>query len=158
MSDQIRPLRVDELSKLKVFGEAFFAEKQLPGHFNLEHLVKNWKAWLTNGAIKAVIFGWFKDGELVGVLAGMIFPDLYTGEDVAIEHFWYVLEEHRQGTGGVKLLKTFKNWAHKHGAKRLRMIHLIMPDEDPATVKLAAFYAKLGFRPIEVNYDLSLRG
>ena len=148
---QIRALTVQELPKCLPLGAAFMAEKQVPGTFSGDVFVKNWTSFLTQ--FPAVIFGLWKDTELIGGIGGMVFPDLNTGVPAAIEFFWYVGTEHRNTIWSVKLVLRFRKWGRDRGAQRFRMIHLLEPGEDPSTVKLAGFYQKLGLRPIEVSYD-----
>lgn len=155
MSYTIRALTVKELPKCEVFGQQFMAEKAIPGTFNLEQFVKNWTVFLTQ--YKAVIFGLFEGETLVGGIGGMISPDLNTGEECATEFFWYVRPEDRGGTWPVRLVMRFKQWAIDRGARRWRMIHMLLPEEDPGTVKLAGFYEKLGLRPMEVCFDAPLK-
>lgn len=151
----IRALTTKELPKCEPFGLAFFAEKQLPGTFSMDIFTKTWTAFL-GVRYKATIFGLWKGEELIGLLGGMVYPDLNTGEEIATELFWYVLPEHRGGSGAVRLVKRFKEWAKNHGAVRWRFIHMLAPDEKPESVKLAGFYEKLGMRPLEVCFDGSL--
>lgn len=152
---QIRPLTVDELPLCAPFGVAFMTEKQVPGTFSLEIFTKNWTMFLTQ--YPAIILGLWRGDRLIGGLGGMISPDLNTGEQIAIEFFWYVDADARHGTWPLRLLTRFRHWGAEHGAARLRMIHLLDLNESPSTVKLARVYAKLGLRPIEVGYDAPIQ-
>lgn len=147
----IRPLTLDELPLCLPFGEAFMTEKQIPGVFNPEVFLKNWTAYLTQ--YPAVILGLWRGRSLVGGIGGIVFPDLNTGEKIAIEFFWYVGKDDRGSSWSARLPLKFKHWARTQGATRLRMIHLLEPNETPSSVKLADFYASLGLRPIEVAFD-----
>lgn len=147
----IRALTVKELPLCLPFGEAFIDEKHLPGPFNADVFLRNWTTFLTS--YPSVIFGLWKDEELIGGLGGMIFPDLNTGQSIGIEFFWYVGKEYRGSIGSARLVLRFKKWAKERGAVRWRMIHLLDPDETASSVKLAGFYEGVGLKPIEVGYD-----
>jgi|TARA_R110000824_G_scaffold263161_1_gene451809 GNAT superfamily N-acetyltransferase len=49
--------------------------------------------------------------ELIGVFLGEVSTDLWTDVQVARDIILYVLPEHRSGGQGVRLLKSFKEWA-----------------------------------------------
>ena len=147
----IRPLTVQDLPLCETFGRAFMAEKQVPGTFSLHTFTRNWTVFLTQ--YPSIILGLWQGDRLIGGLGGMVAPDLNTGEPIATEFFWYVTPEARHGTWPLRLLTQFRKWGAAQGAVRIRMIHLLEPDECPSTVKLARVYAKLGFQPLEVAYD-----
>lgn len=148
---KIRALGLNELPLCLPFGEAFTVEKQLPDKFDPDVFLKTWTGYLTQ--YPAVIFGLWDGARLVGGIGGMVFPDSNTGVKAAIEFFWYVDPVYRNTLGAARLPLRFKAWGKQHDAKRLRMIHLLMPGETPSTVKLAGFYGSLGMRPIEVAFD-----
>ena len=80
----------------------------------------------------------------------MCHPDIYGSDLVAEEFFWFVSESYRKD--GIRLYRTFENWARERGAKTLQMVHLSdsMPD------KLKKFYLRSGFAEIETRYAKSL--
>lgn len=147
----IRPLTVEELPLCEPFGVAFHQEKAIPGEFSLQEFLKNWRLFLSSGI--GVLYGLFRDGQLVGGIGGILTADVTTGTLVASELFWYVQPEDRHGTWPIRLVKTLREWGATKGATRFRMVHILMPNESPSTVKLAHVYRHLGLRPIEVAYD-----
>jgi len=147
----IRALNVKDLPLCVPFGHAFIEEKHLPGPFNPEVFLKNWTFFLTK--YPSVIFGLWKDGELIGAIGGMISPDLNTGQLLAVEFFWYVGQAHRGAPGSIKLVRRFKSWGEENGASRWKMIHLLDEGETPSDVRLGRVYAKLGLTPSEVGFD-----
>lgn len=148
----VRSLEVFELPVCLPFGEAFFRELALPGTFNPDAFLKHWQTFLTS--YPATILVLEEQGQVIGGIGGLATADVYTGELVAHEFFWYIDQAHRGGTGAFRLLRAFKAWAQEHGATRLRLSHMLGLNED----KLEAMYRHLGFRPIEVGYDLQLGG
>ncbi len=148
---EIRELTLEELPLCKPFGIAFHKEKDVPGEYSHETFMKNWTMFLTSKL--GTIFGLWRDKELVGGLGCMTVPDITTGELIAYEFFWYVDPSERHGTWSIRLVKRFKQWAKERGAIRYRMVHMLMKDETPSTVKLARVYESLGLRPVEVAYD-----
>lgn len=150
----IRPLTIEELPLCVPYGEQFHREKHVPGDFHPEIFVKNWTLFLNSGL--GAIFGLWKDEELIGGLGCYLSPDITTGELVANEFFWFVRDEDRKGSWPLRLVYAYKDWGKAHGAVRWRMVHLLMANETPSTVKLSHFYRRLGLRPIEVGFDAEL--
>lgn len=148
----VRPLTIAELSICVPFGEAFFAELELPGRFDAEHFTKTFAQFLTT--LPSVIFGVWADGTPVGGLAGMIAPDLFDGRLTAQELFWYVAPAHRDGTGAVRLWRAFKSWSREQGATEIRMIHMVGAQADA----LNRLYERLGGTLLESCYRIPLEG
>jgi hypothetical protein len=143
---EIRPIKAHEIHLCVPFGEAFHAELHLAGEFIPECFVTNWLMFLASD--HAVILGLWKDGALIGGLGGMLAPDLYDGRLYAQEFFWFIGKDHRSGTGALRLLRAFEQWATARHATELRMVHLVGEQADD----LDAFYKKLGYATVEVGY------
>lgn len=148
---EIRPLALEDLLLCESFGHAFHAEKAIPGAFSLEVFLKNWSTFLGSGI--GTIFGLWNGMNLVGGIGGIVVADLTTGELVVNELFWYVDPAFRKGSWPIRLLHEFRRWGREKGAVRLRMVHILMPNESASTVRLAHVYRNMGLRPIEVAYD-----
>jgi hypothetical protein len=147
----IRPLTVDEIYLCVDYGYQFHKEKQVPGDFNAEVFMRNWTIFMNSGL--GAILGLWNGDELVGGLGCYLSPDITTGQMTANEFFWFVREGERKGSWPLRLVHAYKAWGKAHGAVRFRMVHLLMPNESVATVRLAYFYRRLGMRPIEVGYE-----
>lgn len=141
--EEVTAINLPEVMQL---GQSFFDEGKLPGAFDPEIAGATWAALIQSGA--GVILALRNNtGQMVGALGAIVFPDINDGKLVATEAFWYVLPGERHG-GGLRLLHAFEEWAAARGAARLIMVHLLtlMPE------KLAALYARRGYRPIETHY------
>lgn len=157
----IRSLTIDELPLCEPYGRAFHAEKQVPGEFSIDVFVRNWTVYLTQ--YKAVLLGLWDGERLVGGLGGMVVPDLTTGIPTATEFFLFIDQAYRKGSGFVRLVDQFKCYGRAHGAIRMRMELLLMPDDDVFAVtpesaspaqRLDRVYRKRwGLSPIAVGYD-----
>ena len=141
----IRQLTIDDLELILPLGLVFSKEAQYPGGFVPEIFIRNWKGHLENGF--GVIFGMFKDEQLVGILGGFDYSDPNNDDLVAMETFWYVAKEHRGG--GIKLLDAFEAWAKERGAKRVVMAYVFT--SMPEVVK--SIYEKRGYGPLEMHYS-----
>ena len=143
-SSEVIELSVDRLSEIARLGTQFQAEGILPGEFIAEAFTKTWAnlIWQDIGAI----FALEKNGEIVGGLGAVTFPDPNDGAVVANEMFWFVAKSDRGH--GMKLLTAFENWAKQRGAKRAMMVHLenLFPDA------LRRIYTARGYRPVETHY------
>lgn len=143
----IKEIKIDELKKVAEFGELFFKEGSLPGKFNPSIFIKMWETFITNRS--GVILGLFsKNGQLFGILGGLIYPDINSGDLTATEAFWFVKKDKRNGLGGIRLLKHFEKWAIARGAKRIIMVHLININPE----KMEKYYKTIGYKPIETHY------
>lgn len=82
-----------------------------------------------------------RDGALIGMLGGMVYPHFVTARITATEAFWWV-EPHMRGARVAKdLLEAFAAWAIERGAA---VIELGSRHE-----KLDRFYERLGYRAVE---------
>ena len=87
-----------------------------------------------------------KDGKVVGLLAGEMVGDLLSGEATYAEIMWFVSKDHR--SCGARLLRFVEKWVTEQGIKRMMMVHMCNAKEG----QLREFYARLGYRPMEVHY------
>lgn len=151
----IRELDKDEFWTCQRFGEAFHQEKALPDQFNLDAFIKNWTLFYQTE--KGIIYGLFDDGhQLIGGIGGILSDDLTSGIKTISELFWYVDKSKRHTTGRwpLRLVTRLREWGKDRGAKRFRMVHILMPGENAADVQLADIYTHvLKLRPIEVGFD-----
>jgi hypothetical protein len=152
----IRKLTVDELPRCESFARAFYVEKQIPGAFTMDRFLATWTHFLTSA--ESALFGLWVEGELVGGLGALITPDLYDGRMTATELFWYVTPEARNGLHAWKLVEAFEAWGEAHYVDEYRLTHILLPGEDPSTVRLAPLYKRKKYRAIEVNYLKRARG
>ncbi len=145
----IQPVTLESLKnfvEIKILGPSFFSECGLPGSFKFEAFIHNWTLFLQTNI--GAMWTMAKGEKVVGLLGGILAPDMNDGELMAMETFWYVHPDHRNSIESVRLLMTFEIWAREMGAKRVMMAHLLssMPE------KLAAYYERRGYRPLEINY------
>ena len=131
------------LDKMRHLGPSFFAESKLPGQFKLESFVNSWHTILKLGA--GALFRADRRGELVGMIGGLICPDLYDGEIVCHTSFWFVVPTAR-GRLSIQLLEAFEDWAREVGAKRVVVTHL------SSVESLGLLYSRRGYQPLERSY------
>jgi GNAT superfamily N-acetyltransferase len=142
-------LTIKDLHVLKeniLMAQSFFNECGLPGTFKIEAFLHNWSMLLEKNF--GIIFALQKDEKVVGMLGGILSPDINSGELTATEAFWYVMPENRKTPESLKLLLVFEKWAIEIGAKKIIMAHLLssMPE------RLGTFYERRGYKPVEIQY------
>ena len=144
----IRTIGIDELGAVEEAAREFYAASRFLGSFRLERFCAIWELLLTSGA--GVIFAEDCDGEIVGVIGGIVHQEIYGEEVIAEEFFWFVREAFRGA--GVRLYRRFEDWARERGASEIQMVHLFdsMPD------RVAKFYLRSGFEPVEMRYRKAL--
>ncbi len=117
--------------------------------FNEEHYFKAWYQILASG--EGAVFALEADGRCLGGVGGTVVKLPLTGKIAALEMFWYVLPEYR-GSGGVRLLKRFEDWAREQGCEEIEMVLLECSMAD----KLDRFYQRSGYAPTERHYRKEL--
>lgn len=132
----------------------FFAASRWLGRFDPERFRAIWTELLHSGA--AVIFvavgvpGSDAAGTITGALGGIIHQEIYGDRLIAEEFFWFQRPGHRGP--GVALYRAFEEWARVRGAAALQMVHLF----DVMPAKVARFYLRSGFEPVEMRYQKEL--
>tara|TARA_R110000765_G_scaffold338023_1_gene428261 strand:- start:556 stop:1011 length:456 start_codon:yes stop_codon:yes gene_type:complete len=144
----IRKIERHEIPGLVPCARMFSAEASLPGVFNADAFVGTLVALFDGGKwICFVVMN--EDGVTIdGTIAGIIYPDVTTGDSVCTEMFWFVKPENRGSMSSIKLLDSLESEAKRRGCARLAMTRICgMNDE-----KLADLYARRGLREFEINY------
>lgn len=140
----VESMAIEDIKSLQQCADAFFPVAGLRGSFNMGHFEQCWQTYYALGIGKIMVVR--HSGRVVAAMGCLRVPDLYTGEMVASEVFWFVLPEHR-GVG-LALLDAYEKWARDEGCREVRMIHLsgLMPE------RLKALYQRRGYCEVEVAY------
>lgn len=145
----IQKTQPSDLPKLAECAREFYAASEVLQNFDMARFQAVWTGLIESGA--GVIFSLIDDaGEILGTIGGLAYPDLYSGELIATEFFWFVRDGHRGG--GLKLYRAFESWGREQACTQIRMVHLI----DSMPEKLARVYRHLGFVPVETHYSKPL--
>ena len=144
----IREVPVSELPALEAAALAFYGSSRFLHEFRIEHFIELWTAFISSGA--GVILTDAPPGAIGGLIGGMVHRDIYGSALIAEEFFWFAEPEARGA--GVRLYRAFEAWARRRGAAHVQMCHLfdVMPE------KVARFYLREGFVPIEMRYEKRL--
>jgi GNAT superfamily N-acetyltransferase len=148
-SPAIREMAVSDLPAVQKCAGEFYAASRFLGKFCIGRFCEMW-TWLLTGG-DGVIFADEREGEIVGVIGGIVHREVYSEAIVAEEFFWFVREAYRGS--GLALYRRFEEWARRRGAETIQMVHLrdVMPD------KVERFYLRAGFHPIETRYAKELK-
>jgi GNAT superfamily N-acetyltransferase len=84
------------------------------------------------------------DERVIGLLAFVIYPQIFTGESVANELMWYVEPDRRAGGAGTKLL-----WAAEEEAKKMGAQYFGVTSP---TDGVSAVYKRFGYQQIETAF------
>ena len=88
-------------------------------------------------------------GKIAGLIGGLIANSNFDKrQKVAQEFMWYVTKEKRQGTIGIRLLKTFEKKCKELGADFISMISMANLEFD----KLDNYYRIKNFKLTEIHY------
>ena len=89
-----------------------------------------------------------EDGQIIGLLAFILFPHYFSSELTAGELMWYVEPEFRRSFTGIALLRAAERMAREMGAKRMQFT--------APTNQVATAYERLGYSQIEVSFQKEL--
>lgn len=148
MSRRITPSDLDDpvlMTELRTLAVEFFAESELPGVLDFEFFIEAWRKLLVSGM--GVMFITEDKEELTGAIGAVITPNLFTGDVMASELFWYVREGYR-GVSGIRLLKEMFAWANDLGVDDVMMGHLHFAVSE----KAESIYDRLGMKKFETMY------
>ncbi len=140
----IRQITIDELPRLEAVALEFYGSSQFLEDFNIGRFSDIWRGFIERGF--GVIFIEERNGEIAGTIGAVAHPDGYGEKLVVAEMFWFVRAACRGG--GIALYRALERWARTLGAASIQMIHLmdLMPE------KVADFYLRDGFHPVEMRY------
>lgn len=141
----IRQVVHGDLAKLAEFGAEFYRVGALPGRFDPDYFARFWSESISLG--RGVIVVGEVGGSVAGTIGGLLYEDPNNGDLVAQEMFWW-LDPAFRGSGGVRLLDVFEDWADKVGAVRVVMTAVHGLREKA----LGRLYAGRGYREVETNY------
>jgi GNAT superfamily N-acetyltransferase len=144
----IRSLHQPEqiLSLTRKASEAFFAESGVPGTFDFEGYCQRMGKMIELDI--GIELAYISNYEALGIIGGSIFPDIFTGDLVCVEMFWYVLPEHRCSPIGIRLLYALEEAAIQRGCKRLFVGNLASLND----AKMEELYTRMNYRKIETHY------
>lgn len=140
----IRQATTADLPRMAGLAKEFYASSRMLRHFQIDRFVETWNSFISLGM--GVIFLSVEKDEITGTIAGLVHRDANCDDLIAQEFYWFV---HKDSRGeGIKLYRTFEDWAKAKGAHEIRMGYLVdsMPD------KVKHFYQRLGFHEVETNY------
>lgn len=138
-----------QIKKLLPLAREFFKKSGFEGVWSDQQFVASLLGFVEKGI--GVVFVAERDGKPVAMLGGLVSPDLYTEDVVAVETFWYAGKKSVPGEGR-KLLEKYEDWSRVKGAKRLRMGSLL----NARTPALTRVYRRRGYFPLEAVYEKNL--
>lgn len=123
-----------------IYGEIFAVNPQA-----LEVLIA---LILTRGVVFVVDAG---ASGIIAMLGAIAVPHPVTGDLFAEEQAWWVEPEYRGTSVGPALMDAFEQWAYEQGARFAKVAA-------PAGSSVGTYYARRGYRPIEIAYGKVLHG
>lgn len=150
MITRITSLSEVDPGALIALGQQFFLEFKLPGIFSGDFFVGMWEQILRDA--KGAMWVSIQGDAVVGGIGGVVTPDLFTGDVMVIEAFWFMHPMCRGTLDSVKLLTSFEEWGALIGAKRVVMVHLDTSEETAAE----GIYRRRGYMPLETSHYRAL--
>jgi len=104
----------------------------------LEHYAKNLIAFVAE-----------ENGKIVGVVGGLIAHSIFDKSQlIGQETIWYVDKDYRNGTIGLKLIKTFEDECKNRGASLIAMVNMGNLNNEI----LGKLYRHRGYKLMEKQY------
>lgn len=141
----MKRLTAIELPRLRRIGREFTIAAGRKGEFCESHFEDVWAVLIESG--RGVIF-YEEDesGDLAGVFGAVFSPDMFSGNLVAAETFWFVRPESRGKSLSLRLLKAFEDEAAARKCQQLLMVCLTACD--PETV--GGILMRHGYSALEI--------
>lgn len=128
-------------------AQSFYKDSGFPGTFSQAHFIASWQKFYELNMGRIWVSAEVDLKTIHGAIGVLIHPDIYDGELVAQELFWYV-ESQAGFKAALELFYNLEHWVKTKGAKRLNMACVC----NKHMVSLRRFYEKRGFRPIDLSY------
>ena len=140
----IRPATQADLPVIAQMGMKFiqYTEYRSVVAASAEDIEKSLMTVLEIGAIFVAEI----DGAVRGFIAGLVHPAWFSPHTkIAMEMAWWMEEDYRKGTAGVRLVQAYESWAKQTGASFICMSDLIVNGEAP----LSGLLPRMGYRLTE---------
>ena len=140
----IRRATEDDLPAIAQMGTKFikYTEYRNVVSASVDEITKSLEKVLEVGAIFVAEI----DGAVRGFIAAMVHPAWFAPSvSIALEMAWWMDEDYRKGTAGIRLLQTYERWAKESGASFICMSDLVVDGEAP----IAAILPRMGYRITE---------
>lgn len=143
----VREATVDDVPRLVELGQRFFEETELGAvtSYDPESAAKSFCGMIE--LPQAGVFVLEVDGEVVGLIAGLVAPYLFNAELTGQELLWYVEPAHRGGRQSLRLVRVLEEWARMQGAATFAMAALMT-----SPVGIFDYYESRGYIPQETHF------
>jgi hypothetical protein len=141
----VRKAELDDVFDVLVLCNAFCKESPRQyGKFNNKKTQANLEGAITSDNTE--IFVLEKDGEIVGMLAGLITAHLFSDVTMATELAMFITKEHRGGMAFARLIKAYEAWAIEN------QTDIICMSDITEIQDLEKAYNRLGYYKVESSY------
>lgn len=145
---EIRSAKFNELDRVVELGRKFLAEGPYRRYVEDNPKTAAKLAIDLNANPQARILVAVVDGEVIGVLAFVIFDHYLSGVKTANEVIWYVLPDHR-GRAALELL-----WAAEREAEKLGAVNMQLT---APSWYVGEIYQRCGYALVEIGYQAELK-
>lgn len=136
----------DLVDVVRLFKDFFYlSEIWKVGSFEEDYVLDLVKTLLSNRDVLVQVAE-NKDGKIVGVISAIKAPAMFNKSSVCFEQVWYIDNEYRGTTLGLRLLKDMNVWAKSVGCSMVQM------GSAEKYSNVEAIYTRLGMTKINSNY------
>lgn len=150
----IRAARHEDFADFIVLARAMHDESRFRGYPLNEAKVKAaFAAHVDTAATACLLLAEGADGQLLGMLAGLVIDFFFSDARVAQDRVFFVMPEARGTSAAVRLLAAFRRWAENRRADELE-INMSVAVDMP---RFNRFMTHLGFACCGSNFHIPLR-
>lgn len=117
----------------------YFAEKRS------DIFIPKWEKFMQAGLART--FGAYCDGKPIGLMLGIIMPDLLSDTKQAMECVWQVIPAYRKSGAGKTLMRMFEDSAKEAGCCRT----VFGASTEFEIEKMRRLYRRLGYKEISIG-------
>lgn len=144
----MKRLTAEELPRLRPIGHQFTVAAKLPNQFNEFHFENVWRSFITHG-LGVVLYEDDEHGKILGALAFVVNPDMFSGVPTSAETFLFVLPEARGSGLASRLIEEFEKEAKTRNCKEVLMVSL-------SELEVGPLFAKRGYKVLETIHRKEL--
>lgn len=138
-----RDLKSHEVHLMDEGGRLFLEEAKFPSPFSPKAFGSYWRMMLAADLGEVIVT--MDEGRIIGAIGFSVTDCPFTGDQVALEQFWWVHANYRKSQVGLDLWLKFEERAKARKAKRIAMVHL-------ASLNLQHVFVKRGYKLAEQTF------
>lgn len=154
MKTTTRLATTKDTSDMAYYGTLMHEESQFAQYNYDQEKVKMFLDHIITTGLGIVILAEDENKNVIGAMAGMLYPHYFGNELQASDLFLFVIPQYRTGTTGARLMKHFEEEAIKRGASEVVLANSTGVEKD----KVAKLFERSGYVHRGYVYTKNVKG